>query len=194
MILGSLFPEKFSAIAAYVPSSVIYGSLINPDKPAWLYQGKPLAPSAPFPFTAAHLQAHTNREIPIALTPFFLEGMKDRELFEQSAILVEKLRCPLLLISGQRDQMWPSTLFTSQIEERLRIKNSSIPCFHYSYPKSGHSLAPCSHRTHVGKVHSIDHFLFDFGGNLEDDSRASLDAWEKTLHFFYGFSKKILVC
>lgn len=183
LLIGSLFPEKIKAIIAYVPSSVVYGSLIDPLKSAWIYKGKPIIPNAPFPCGIEQLQAKKNSGEPISLTPFFLQGMKQKEQFQASAILVEQIQCPLLLISGEDDQMWPSTLFANQIQKRLKIKKSSIPCFHYSYPNAGHSLTPFSPHSTIRKIHSIDHFCFNFGGNPTTDAKASLDAWEKTICF-----------
>ena len=184
LILGSLFPEKIDAIAAYVPSSAIYGSLIDPNKPAWVYRNQLLAPNAPFPCTVEDLESLWIKRKPIALTPFFLKGMEDKAAFSASAIQVEKLKCPLLLISGEDDQMWPSTIFASQIQARLKEKNCSIPSSHYSYPGAGHFLTPFCDRVNIARIPPLDRFLFDFGGNPEDDRKASLDAWDKTVQFF----------
>jgi dienelactone hydrolase len=187
LIIGSLFPQKISAIAAYVPSSVVYEALIYPDQPAWTYRGKPLLPGAPFPLTSDDLPL--NRDKPLALTPFFLQGMENKELFNASAIPVENLQCPLLLISGEEDQMWPSTLFAHQIQLRLQKKGSSISCSHYSYPGAGHFLTPFGSHITSGRVHSLDSLCFDFGGHPEANAKASLDAWEKTLRFFELYLK-----
>ena len=184
LLLGSLFPEKIKALVAYAPTSVIYGALIDPEKPAWVYQGKPLAPNAPFLLTRRDIEMQKDSTRAISLTPFFLEGMKDIQRFSASAIPVEKIQCPLLLISGEEDQMWPATLFASQIQQRLKAHHSPISCCHYSYAGAGHSIAPSGDRANVRQVHSLDKLWFNFGGNFEEDTKASLDAWEKTLQFF----------
>lgn len=186
LLLGVLFPEKIKAIAAYVPSSVIYGSLIHPKKPAWSYRGAPVIPNAPFPLTQSSLQRLVKENKPIALTPFFLEGMKQAAAFAASAIPVERLQSPLLLVSGKDDQMWPSAIFAAQIQARLKNKASLIHCSHYSYPKAGHSITSLCDRKAKGQIAAMGPLWFDFGGNLQDDAMAGADAWKKTLSFFRG--------
>ncbi|MBM3208562.1 MAG: hypothetical protein FJZ57_08220, partial [Chlamydiae bacterium] len=44
LILGSIFPDKFHSIIACSPSSKICGAFPYPNRPAWLYQKKPLQP------------------------------------------------------------------------------------------------------------------------------------------------------
>jgi dienelactone hydrolase len=183
LLLGSLFPEKIRAIIAYVPSSVVYGSLIHPEKPAWVYRKEPCLASAPFPLTPSNFTKMKVPPGPVALTPFFLEGMNDASAFAASAIAVEKLKCPLLLISGQEDKMWPSTLFASQIDKRLKEKGSSILCTHHSYMGAGHSITPFSDSIEKGYIHSVEGICFDFGGTVLANKQAGLDAWEKTLDF-----------
>jgi len=184
LLIGSFFSEKIKAIAAYVPSSVVYGSLINPTKSAWMYGGKPILPKAPF--DASELFDFSLSSQDISLAPYFLKGMEDSAAFKNSAIPVEKLKCPLLLISGQDDQMWPSCLFASQIEERLKRENSRIACSHYTYAGAGHSIAPCVSQVTKGFVHSIPHLTFNFGGTPSADIKAKTDAWNRTLDFFLG--------
>lgn len=191
LLIGSLFPDKIKAIAAYVPSSVIYGSLIHPEKPAWIYRGLSVLPNAPFVLSASDLRRLASENKPIALTPFFLEGMKQSSSFAASAIPVERLQSPLLLISGEKDQMWPSHLFACQIQERLKKKASLIEYSHFSYPGAGHFISPFSDHKSQGQIASMGSLQFDFGGNPEEDRRASIDAWAKTLEFF---SRVFLFC
>ncbi len=180
LLLGSTFPAKFSAIAATVPTSAIYGSIQSPA-PAWVYRGRPLGPSAPFPGVPSGALLGQTPESALALTPFFLEGMKDKAAFAASQIPVEKIDCPLLLISAEDDQMWPSTLFAELIQERLQAKGSSISCVHLSYPRAGHGI---SSTEGVAELHPIAKIWFAFGGNPRDNERAKTDAWEKTVRFF----------
>ncbi len=180
LLLGSTFPARFSAIAAMVPASAIYGSIQSPA-PAWVYRGRPLAPSAPLPALPIDSCLGQTPESALALTPFFLEGMKDKAAFAASQIPVEKIDCPLLLISGEDDQMWPSTLFAEQIRERLQAKGSSISRVHFSYPRAGHGI---SSTEGVAELHPIAKIWFAFGGNPRDNERAMTDAWEKTVRFF----------
>ncbi len=179
LILGTLFPNRIHAIAAHVPSSVIYGSLDHSNQAAWTFQGKPIAPNAPFQYSF-----ETNGEsedLAIAVTPSFLDSMRDKEAFERSAIPVEKLMCPLLLISAEDDQMWPSALFAKQIVDRLARHQSPIYCSHLNYKGVGHAPS----RGTVG-LHPIMKRWFFYGGNPADNAFAAKDWVEQTILFFNG--------
>jgi len=177
LILGTLFSKQINAIAAHVPSSVVFGALDGPTSPAWTYQGKPFAPSAPFLYGQSTMGE--NEQSAIASTPSFLQAMEDEKAFAASAIPVEKIKCPLLLISGQDDQIWPSSVFAEQIVDRLAAHHSSIYCNHLSYPRVGH--AP--YKGTVGH-HPIMKRWFAFGGNSIDNALAAKDWWDQTVQFF----------
>lgn len=177
LILGTLFPDLIQAIAAHVPSSVVYGALDDFSLPAWTYKGKPMAPNAPFPWKP--LSSGECEKTAISTTPCFLEGMKNKGAYEASAIAVEKIRCPLLLISAQDDQMWPSRDFAEQITERLWQHQSPIFYTHLSYPGVGH--APSQGRA---GFHPVLKKWFSFGGHLHDNAFAEEDWMKQTALFF----------
>lgn len=177
LILGSLFSNQIDAIAAHVPSSVVYAALDDPKSPAWTYRGEPFAPSAPFIYSES--ATGESEHSPITSTPCFLSAMEDKQAFLASAIPVEKIECPLLLISAEDDQMWPSAVFAEQIVDRLTANRSSIFCKHLSYPGVGH--AP--YKGTVG-LHPIMKRWFAFGGNPVDNAFAAKDWWDQTVQFF----------
>ena len=179
LLLGSIIPSRIRAIVATVPSSAIYGS-IQSETPAWTYRGAPLGPNAPFPKLHLNTQVGQKPESALALTPYFLEGMNDRAAFAASLIPVENIQCPLLLVSGEDDQMWPSSIFAGQIAERLRAKGSSIPCAHVSYPRAGHAISSTGD---VVQFHPVVNIWLAFGGTPRDNALAQADSWEKTVHF-----------
>lgn len=176
LILGTLFPNQISAIAAHVPSSVVYGALDDPS-PAWIYRGKPVAPSAPFSFLSS--STGECEKSAICITPSFLSAMSEKEAFESSAICVERLKCPLLLISAQDDQMWPSSLFAAQIVERLEKFQSTIDVSHLAYSGVGHAPAKGT-----AGLHPVLKRWFVYGGNPEENAAAAIDWIEKTVSFF----------
>ncbi len=177
LILGSIFPDQIDAIAAHVPSSVVYGTFDRENAAAWLYKKKPIAPNAPFSFDPN--LASLSKEIPVAATPFFLNSMKNSQVFKASAIPVEKILCPLLLISAEDDQMWPSTLFAGQILDRLREYRSTIDCSHIHYPGVGHAPG----KGEAG-FHPILGRWFAYGGNPAKNALAAEDWVRQTVRFF----------
>lgn len=181
LILGTLFPKDIHAIAAHVPSSVSYGALAeDPAIPAWTYRGKALLPPAPFPKIKSYDPSiGLTPETAISATSSFLNSMKDSNSFRAASIPVEKIRCPLLLISAEDDQMWPSTLFAKQIMERLQTHRSPILCKHLSYPQVGHSPNKGSYG-----LHPIMKRWFAFGGDAAKNVFATEDWMRQTIAFF----------
>ena len=183
LVLGTLFPGSIQAIVSGVPSSVIYSSING--APAWTYQGKAVGLSAPIKSIRPNPKAGLDHNNPIILAPQFIQGMKeDPKTFAAAAIPVEKITCPLLLISGGDDQMWPSTLFCEKIKERLAAQGS-VPPIHLDYPKAGHQVgilplpAPST-----AFSRPLGGFWFSMGGSPKEDDHASRDSWRRVVTFF----------
>ncbi|NNM43683.1 MAG: acyl-CoA thioesterase [Chlamydiae bacterium] len=185
LLLGCTFPEPVQAIAAVVPSSVVYGGSSGGPVDAWLYHGKRLAPFAPVGKENSTDNKGLDRAYPILMKERFLEGMKDTKAFEAAVIPVEKMQASLLLISGGDDQMWPSALYVTQIQERLKAYKSSICCEHLCYPKAGHGISiPNFPAPGPIYYHPVGKQWFSMGGTIADDQDASLDSWKKLIAFF----------
>jgi dienelactone hydrolase len=183
LVLGSTFPQ-FKAVVAYVPSSLAWGGFGvqgNPKVPAWVYRGQALPYITHTPSEEVIPEDPTQ---PIPLTPVFLEAMEDKATAQAAEIPVEKINGPVLLISGQDDQMWPSTKFSEMVMERLNRYQFKHPFEHLSYPGAGHSIAspyiplPPSHG-----IHPVDGRDYTYGGNPKDQAYAIADSWQRVLDF-----------
>lgn len=188
LLLGSFFPNSVQAIVAIAPSSVVYGGSSDASINAWIYQGKPILPFAPVPqidFTQGQGQTPEN---PACIRASFLEGIKDESAFTDSSIPVENIRCPILLVSGGGDQMWPSDFYVQQIMDRLQKNHSSITCRHLHYPEAGHGIN-IPNLPIPGPVyyHPVAKLWFSMGGTRSADAKASSDAWNKLVAFFHEF-------
>lgn len=185
LILGSFFPNSVQAIVAIVPSSVVYGGLSETPVNAWIYQDNPIRPFAPVPQTDFADGKGQTPQNPANTRQSFLEGMKNEVAFAAASIPVENIRCPILLVSGGDDQMWPSDLYVQQIMDRLTKTHSSIICCHLHYPDAGHGInipnLPIPGPTYY---HPIGKLWFSMGGSRAADARASSDAWNKLVAFF----------
>lgn len=183
LILGSWFPKSIKAIVSLVPSSVIYGG--SPEggspMPAWLYKGMPLAQEATIPDFEP--KAGVDREHAIWLTSYFLKGMENNPKgFEKAAIPVENIVCPVLLISGGDDQMWPSSLYSEQI--KARIAKGTAASVHLDYPKAGHLIGvPFLPAPNAISQHHVDKLWYYMGGSAKDDELAKQDSWPKMIQF-----------
>lgn len=178
LLLGSMFPDAIERIVASAPSSVVLSS------DSWTYKGKPVLPAAPYfvdynydyqsDFStrdkARSIRIHRERG-------FFLEN----ERFEAASIPVEKINCPILLISGGDDQLGPASFYARMILARLDKHRSQIQRIHLDYPEAGHFISiPYYPRENVfcdeGGWETV-------GGTPLADELASRDSWMKILQF-----------
>lgn len=185
LLLAAQFPESIHSVVATAPSSVVFAALGDERIPAWTYHEKPVLPDAPVPITELENGKGQTPEFPLTTTPHFLKGMEDRQAFEAAAIPVEKIQCPLLLISGGDDLMWPSQIFAEQILNRLASKGSKISCTHLNYPNAGHQInIPYIPTVGSTYYHPFDKHWFSMGGSPKEDDLASRDSWKKLIAFF----------
>jgi len=188
LLLGSFFPERISAVLAVVPSSVVWGALGNPREAAWIYEGKPVLPSAPFPMAKLDINRGKDPSDPFSTRHFHMMGRSMVEEWEPAMIPVEKMQGPVLLVSGGDDQMWPSDVFAADLAERL--ESASIPHNHLLYPEAGHGIT-------VPYLPRSNHYLhphvqrwFSLGGSRKGDEMASRDFWLKGIEFFRKWSSE----
>lgn len=185
LILGSLFPDTLKGIVAVSPSSVIYPGLSATSSSAWTYHGQPVGPAAIVQMSGCETNTGQTPDQAIVQCDKFLFGMQMHpDEFVAAAIPVEKIKCPLLLISGGDDKMWPSTLFAQHIQARLARLNRSTSCQVLIYPLAGHQIGLPFIPT-IGSTHyHIADTWFALGGNFRENAAASQDSWKKIVHFF----------
>ena len=170
LLLASRDP-RLCAVVAGVPSSVVWAGIdmAHPATPvtvsSWSVAGKSLA------------------FVPYAAGPF--RGVRD--LYERSlvkavpdaSIPVEKIRGPVLLISGKSDQLWPSTPMSEQVMARLDARHFPYPHTHLAYDDAGHAV--------FGPPLPADSpnlpRLASLGGTPQGNQAARMDNWPKTLDF-----------
>jgi hypothetical protein len=81
--------------------------------------------------------------------------------------------------------MWPSALYASQIEERLRKYHSTISWEHLYYPKAGHGITiPYLPQPSATFYHHVARIWCALGGSLAENRYACQDSWRKTISFF----------
>ena len=197
LLLGSLFPNLMHAIVAYVPSSVVCGGFPHPNKPAWIYKGKPITPflsglmndnenltegedlllatkSGKIPF-----HANTEQD-PYEISDLFLARNEKHELLNSAVIPVENITCPLLIITGNKDSIWPSSIYAKHVMDRLDQMNSKIKRTHICYPNAGHGL-PSSYEAPI--YHPVGGFWCKLGGDPEANSDACEASWHELITF-----------
>ncbi|HXJ84606.1 MAG TPA: acyl-CoA thioesterase/bile acid-CoA:amino acid N-acyltransferase family protein [Candidatus Methylomirabilis sp.] len=187
LVLGSTFPA-INRVVAYVPSGVVHGAISrgetdprNPE-PAWTYRGNPV----PFirPSSTRPAPPPTPPGEPIPLTPIFTHMHQDPDAVAAATIPVERINGPVLLISGDEDQMWPSTPFSRAVVERLRSRGFPHRFEHRSYPDAGHMIgAPLGPTTIQASLHPVRGQLYGYGGTPSGNAAARADSWPRVIRF-----------
>lgn len=179
LVLGSYFPDKISKIVAVAPTSVVLSS------DSWLYNDEPILPAAPFFIDLNNdpFEDDNSRENPRSIRIHRERGLiLERESFDLAAIPVEKIRCPILLVSGGDDQLGPCSTYAKLILERLDDHNSTIKREHLDFPKAGHLISePYFPRCNV---YCSEGMWMNYGGTPKEDEHASRESWKRTLEFF----------
>jgi dienelactone hydrolase len=188
LLLGATFPA-FKAVVGYVPSGIAHAGISGGGlqearrRPAWTYRGEPV------PFLSSRnvgqMEPTPVTSEPLPLTPIFLRAMEDRDAVEAAVIPVERINGPVLLISGQDDQMWPSPVLAEIAMKRLAQHHHRYLYQHLSYPGAGHVIGqPGTPATITASLHPLAGRWLAFGGNGKDNAAAAADSWPKVVAFF----------
>lgn len=187
LLLGSLFPEQVSAVLGYVPSAVVNCAqnacdpALGREGFAWLYQGKGIPHVWADNATASWAPWDTGPE-PRRHTDALLTSLDDPAAVERARIAVEKLQCPVLLLSGGDDGSWPSTRYCHMVTESLRDHPYDVE--HHDYPLAGHSiLFPYVPTTQLEYRHPVSGRVSTSGGSPAVNAQADQHSWQAALAF-----------
>ena len=101
-------------------------------KSSWSVNGEGL-PFLPYPSSIKKLDL-----ILLRLRKMHKEALLNTEGAKEATIQVERIQGAILLISGERDRLWPATLMGEQIMSRLKAKGFYNPYEHIVF-NSGHN-------------------------------------------------------
>src|SRR5271156_1885847 len=192
LLLGSTFPQRIRVIVAYAPSSVAWAAS-GRDKssgeiiPCWTWRGKPV-PFAPLPLRGFMWRSAfpvVALKRPVMFRNLFRAGLRNREAVERAAIPVEKIRGPILLISGGDDHLWPAAQMSEAIIARLKRNGRAHAAEHLHVAHAGHMLRyphlPVTARDSRNK--HLRGARFSFGGTPSADAEAQTQAWHRAIAF-----------
>lgn len=187
LLLASTFPEEIRSSVAIVPACVTFGGIPNEQVSCWTLGGKsfPIAPSPSKEDVYKQLESRNT----VDLAQIFIEKMSNKEAFENAFIHVENIQCPILLVSGSEDKMWPSSLYSDLIMKRLDRFSSPIFREHLCYEKAGHMITnPYDPVMTEAFKHPFTGLIYEIGGNPKAQGEACKDSWEKILQFLSRWS------
>ncbi len=168
---------KIGAVAAYVPSGIRWMGVEG--RPSWTHHGEPL------PY--ARWQNDFREGGAVTKVDRFNHVLDEPTAYAAAEIEVEKAACPILLISGKDDQLWPSERMAKMVIERLKRHNYPHRYEHIAYPHAGHrikvpglgneSYEPVSEDT-------VTHEILNLGGTYAGNKTASEQSWSVMVDFF----------
>jgi dienelactone hydrolase len=179
LLMGAGFPA-IRAVVGFAASGVIYqgiGPSSGSPRARWTYRGMPL-PFVPFKedlrYRLESRWKHLTGQPHIA-TPLYVASLHDPTLVDKATIPVEKIKGPVLLISGSNDLVWPSSFLSERVIQRLKQCGHPYPDQHLCYEGAGHAIH-LPYLSTIGRTTAL-------GGNPSRDAAASVDAWAHMLAF-----------
>lgn len=142
VLLASIDP-RIRSVVVTTPSKVAWYGMTT-ARSAWTWRGRDV------PALALGLDSsapNLNR---------FDEALKSEENVGKSMFAFEKINGPILLVSAENDQVWPSTRMATEIETYLRQRSFRHSVKHAVYP-TGHGFS--KETAPAIKQSIIDHFL-----------------------------------
>ncbi|OZI35367.1 acyl-CoA thioester hydrolase [Bordetella genomosp. 1] len=192
LLLGARFPELVGAVIAYVPSSVVHGTLRagrpgqQPGEPAWTWRGQALAtvwdgnPQADW--TA--FEAREAGPGPVRQAPAFVSAHRHAPSVASARIPVERIAGPVMLVSGTDDGFWPSTAYAEEVAQTLYEHEHAWPIEHVRCQYAGHAIGvPNLPATLIAKPHPVAGVVLSGGGTASANARANRASWAAVQRF-----------
>jgi hypothetical protein len=173
-------------VVANVPSPIVHAGITKgpdgwlSDVPAWRYEGRPI------PYLS-----HTDGKLyqvdgAIACTPTYLDCLGDWDRVEAAMMHLEDSEAAVLLLSGARDPMWPSALYSELAMTRLRRRHGGRQR-HVMFAGAGHTFVPPVLPATVTVVrHEQGGELVHLGGIPEANALAGRRMYAETLGALAG--------
>jgi dienelactone hydrolase len=167
LLLASLF-KNIDGVIAIVPSSVVFQGIAGNKVSSWSYKGEPI-PFVPYvPYDWSKIVDYHFGEVHEL-------SLQQSEAVNIAAIQVENIKCPILLLAGKDDLLWPSHKMCEMIIKRLDNHNFPFSYNYFSYDNAGHTLN--------------EQFLFG-GGTFDGNQHARIDSKQRILDFLNNLSSQ----
>lgn len=175
LLLASRNPDV-RAVVAVAPSGVVWKGLNFANVPAshaaWTVGGQPL----PFATPAALYRPDS------PMRGMFLSAMADVDNHPETEIPIERIRGPVLFISGSDDNLWPSRMLADRMMARLKAKGFGHGYAHLDYAGAGHEVFVGAPDGAMARMAGQPSPML--GGTAEADARAWADDWPRVLAFY----------
>ena len=190
LIAATRWPDWIGTVVAYAPSSVAFAGIAfrgdGRRRSSWSEDGKPL-PFVPYP-TRVRPSIGVRG---LSLAAVYRAALENTDAVARAAIPIERADADILLISGGRDRMWPSTAMAATLIERLTEAGKRDRVEHLHFDDAGHSFmpwAPAMRSKRIARL--LDQIrlmgvggLFDLGGRPRANREALHNAWPRAVAF-----------
>lgn len=162
-------------VIAASPSHVVWQSVnpanYNSNKSSWTQSGIPL-PFLSYDYSRGYYP----------LINFYL-GTLEKPYDDKAIIPVENSTAEIVLLSGGRDQFWPSTLMANSIVSRMHSKKNSSVIIHQDFKEAGHGfLIPYQNEDEKKKILTrMGKMIQHFGGTIEAFDEAMTESLQLVL-------------
>jgi dienelactone hydrolase len=180
LLAGALL-DPIGAVVAFAPSGVCWPGLGGPvGASAWRFGGDdiPCADGKPagLPLPAAAPGS------PIAMRPLFEALLADHDMIRAAEIPVERVKGPILLVSGEADAMWPAADLVQIAERRAASRGFPHRLTHLRYPGAGHMCGGVPGTPVATEIrHPLTGQLYSLGGTPAGNARARAGSWPQVL-------------
>jgi len=193
LLAAAHFPDTVGAVVAYAPSAVSFAGIAfggdGRHRPSWSYRGQPMA-FVPYPKRARPSIGLRG----LSLARIYRGALANADAVTGAAIPIERAEAAIMLISGDRDRMWPSSAMAEMLCARLEEAGKSDKVVHLRFADAGHSFMPWRPNSGSDRVaRLLDAVrlagfggLFDLGGKPKANRVASAEAWPRAVAFLRG--------
>ena len=189
LLAGALL-EPVGSVVAFAPSGVCwagFGTHGPVAAPAWRFGGDDIPCAGMVPMGTPPSAAV--QRSPTAFRPFFEAMLRDHDMIRAAEIPVERVRGPILMISGEADAMWPATELAEIAEHRAADRGFTRDLTHLRYPGAGHLCGGVPGTPAVTESrHPVTGQVYSFGGSPLANAQARADSWPRVLQFLLNGS------
>jgi dienelactone hydrolase len=185
LLVGATYPAV-RAVIGTMAGGLVMGAFGEPEPgddrvpAAWTLDGKPV----PDLFTGNTNVDWSTSDPAVSQVPGYLAAMRDEAAVERATIAVERIRGPVLLITGKDDRLAPRFELAEIARRRLERNRHPWRYQHLSYDDAGHAIEPPFVPTTTDAfVHPVSKEKMALGGTAAGRAHANADFWPKTLAF-----------
>lgn len=190
LVIASVYPARIGAVVAVAPSHLRFGAFDGQSQfaPGWTLNGEVL-PYAGTLEDAQRLLGNLPPQDPsgpLIMKEQFLPVFRDSEVRGRASIEVELIDCPILLVSGRDDNMWPAVVASEYIEQRLVEADFSHPFETLVLDDAGHGITSPGGSTMMlsQAFHPVMKAFMSLGGSPSGNANAQRVMWEKALELY----------